>query len=415
MTISTCESADLTTPCLRPVEVQRVTYEGSGYFLLNDSLAVASQPLLVPQYFGGVLALADGRHTLPELLAQAQQRYHAPVAQAEVEEMFALLEEAGYLEGERFRSLYGQEVAAWRAQSHRPPALAGAGYPAQPQQLHHHLQQLLDASDAEELPAEALDWSRGVALLSPHIDYPRGGSVYASAWKRMGAAVRAAEVAVILATDHKGDDPFTFTTLDYATPYGVLPTDARLRDALTQEVGEEAAFAGELRHRNEHSIELVVNWLHHLRGAALPIVPVLVGSLHRFVRNGGDPSGDTLLNRVIETIRAEMQVRKVLVVASGDLAHVGPAFGGASLDASGKDALRAQDFRLLQAMAQGDAEAFFSEIRSVRDRNNVCGVAPIYLTMRCAEGVSGVLTGYNVTPADEAFTSVVSIAGVAFA
>ena len=31
-------------------------------------------------------------------------------------------------------------------------------------------------------------------------------------------------------------------------------------------VGADRAFAGELRHREEHALELIAVWLHHMRG-----------------------------------------------------------------------------------------------------------------------------------------------------
>ena len=402
-------------PALRPIEVERVPYRGSEYFLLRDGMEIATQQLLVPLHFGAVLALADGSRALSALVEEARTLYGSPVEEAEVQDLFATLDGIGMLESDAYRALHAEAVAAWRVQESRPLALAGLGYPAEREAMWQKFQELLAASETAEIPADALEWEKGVALLSPHIDYPRGGEIYASVWKAMGAAVRVADVAIILATDHKGGNPFTFSSIDYATPYGVLPTDPPLRAALIDAVGAEAAYASELNHRGEHSIELVANWLHHMRqGEPLPIVPILVGSLHRHIGNGSHPADDLLLNQVVEVIRTEMKRRRVLVVASGDLAHVGPAFGGAPLDDAGKTHLQTEDARLLDAMWQGSAETFYAGIRRVRDRNNVCGVAPIYLSMRAAAGVQGKPTGYAVTPADAEYTSVVTIAGVAF-
>jgi AmmeMemoRadiSam system protein B len=103
------------------------------------------------------------------------------------------------------------------------PALAGAGYPADAQGLWNLLQEYLESSDTAE--DGDIDWSRPVGLLSPHIDYGRGGAVYAHAWKRAAQAVREAELVILLGTDHYGLDLFTLTRQSYATPYGVLPTD----------------------------------------------------------------------------------------------------------------------------------------------------------------------------------------------
>jgi MEMO1 family protein len=220
---------------------------------------------------------------------------------------------------------------------------------------------------------------------------------------------------VIFGTDHYGVDPFTLTRQNYATPYGVLPTSQPLVDALAAVIGQEAAFAGELRHRGEHSLELVAVWLHHLReGQPVEVAPVLVGGLHGYIHNGATPASDVTLNRVIETVRAAGQGRRLLVVASGDLAHVGPAFGGAALDESGKRAIRSADDELIDQMRRGDAAGFFRAIQRVRDRNNVCGVTPVYLTLRTLDNPQGEQIGYAVCPADEQGTSIVTVCGMVF-
>ncbi len=106
--------------------------------------------------------------------------------------------------------------------------------------------------------------------------------------------------------------------------------------------------------------------------------------------------------------------RQVLVVASGDLAHVGPAFGGAKLDAAGRAAIRQADAELLQQLAAGSAEGFFAAIRRVEDRHNVCGVSPFYLSLRLLGDVEGQVAAYDQCPADQHNTSLVSVCGMVF-
>jgi AmmeMemoRadiSam system protein B len=252
-------------------------------------------------------------------------------------------------------------------------------------------------------------------LLSPHIDYPRGGPVYAQVWKRAEQAVREADLVVLFGTDHQGTDSFTLTRQNYATPYGTLPTARPLVDKLASVIGEEQAFAGELRHRGEHSLELVAVWLHHLRaGQPVELVPILVGGLHHYIYNGATPDDDVLFDQVLATVRTETQGRRVLVVASGDLAHVGPAFGGAPLTQAGLAQLHSADHELIRRLCAGDPAGFFKAIQQVRDRNNVCGVTPLYLTLRALGAVQGEQCGYAVCPADEQQTSVVTVCGMFF-
>ena len=77
----------------------------------------------------------------------------------------------------------------------------------------------------------------------------------------------AADLAIIFGTDHSGGlGKVTPTRQSYATPYGVLPTANGIVDRLADALGEEEAFAEELHHRKEHSIELASVWLHHAPG-----------------------------------------------------------------------------------------------------------------------------------------------------
>jgi AmmeMemoRadiSam system protein B len=268
-------------------------------------------------------------------------------------------------------------------------------------------------TDFRKIAAESC--SQPVGLLSPHIDYARGGAVYAHVWKRAAQVARQAELVILLGTDHYGLDLFTLTRQNFATPYGILPTDTALVDRLAAVIGEEAAYAGELRHRGEHSLELVAVWLHHMRaGQPVPIVPILTGSFHPFMVNGASPASDPTVAGVLAVLRAAMAGKRALVVASGDLAHVGPAFGGAPLDGAARRVLRQADEALIAAMRAGDAGQFFGAIRQVQNANNVCGVAPIYLTLRLLGRSQGAQAGYALCPADAQNTSVVSVTGMMF-
>jgi AmmeMemoRadiSam system protein B len=252
-------------------------------------------------------------------------------------------------------------------------------------------------------------------LLSPHIDYLRGGEVYAQVWSQAADAICQADLIVLFGTDHYGSDLFTLTRQNYATPYGILPTEQDIVDELANVLGPELAYAGELRHRGEHSLELVAVWLHHIRKRQpCAVVPILCGSFGRFVQNGASPADDPAVGQVLHTLGHATAGRRVAVIASGDLAHVGPAFGGNPLTDEARAAVFAADEDLIQQMQRGNADGFFESIRRVRDRNNVCGVSPIYLTLRLLGETQGQRAGYASCPADDQDTSAVSVCGMIF-
>lgn len=399
-------------PKLRDLDIRPIVYEGFPYILLRDPQRLTDQQLFVPQPLATVLAFFDGHHHLDEVPEVHRRFYGISIPDDLVHKLAEALDEAFMLDNDRSAARQAEALAEYRSAPFRAPALAGAGYPDDAKALWSLLQDYLEASD---VAADPIDWNAPIGLLSPHIDYPRGGRVYAHVWKRAAQAAREAELVILLGVDHYGADPFTLTRQNYATPYGVLPTETAIVDQLAAAIGEEAAFAGELRHRGEHSLELVTVWLHHLReGRPAPVVPILTGSFHPFMLNGDTPSADPKIGAVLEVLRKAMAGRRTLIVASGDLAHVGPAFGGAPLDAAGRRTLRTADEELLDAMRRGDAAGFFNAIRRVQNRNNVCGVAPIYLTLRLLGQSRGEPAGYAICPADEQNTSVVSVAGMVF-
>ncbi|HMN58850.1 MAG TPA: AmmeMemoRadiSam system protein B, partial [Anaerolinea sp.] len=84
-------------------------------------------------------------------------------------------------------------------------------------------------------------------ILSPHIDYERGGFVYARVWAEAALSARKVQQVILLGTDHFSENsPFSLTHLDYSTPLGQLPTDQALVDACARILGERRAFEGEL-------------------------------------------------------------------------------------------------------------------------------------------------------------------------
>ena len=320
-------------PKLRLVDIRPQAHNGQSYYLLRDPLQLSEQGLLLPPAMAALLAFVDGENTPAEVAAEFQRQYNIPIDVETVEGLLHALDDVYLLDNERATIALETALAAYRDAPSRPPTIAGHGYPDDPDALHEFLENLL--AEARQLPqrSQPAQPTPAFGVLSPHIDYQRGGSVYAQVWDRAADAVKEADLVVIFGTDHYGSDPFTLTRQSYATPYGILPTATEIVDRLAAVIGEEAAYAGELRHRHEHSLELVTVWLHHLaERRPIEVVPILVGGFHGYINNGHQPWQDPLPEKVISTLREATAGRRVVVVASGDLAHVGPAFGGTPLD-----------------------------------------------------------------------------------
>lgn len=399
-------------PKLRPLEAHPIVHQGQQSILLRDPLGLAPGQVVVPATWGPLLALCDGTRDLPALRAALAVRAGLLLSEESLAQIIRRLDEALLLEGERFEAARQAALQAYRAAPHRSPASAGTTYPAEPQALCQYLQGFVkDIGPLDEGLAQAA-W-RG--LISPHIDYARGGRVYARVWALAAPSLRQADLVVIFGTDHQGTPGrLTLTVQHYATPFGVLPTDRGVVEALAEAIGAEEAFADELHHRVEHSVELAAVWLHYmLDGRSVPVVPILCGSFDRFVAGEGDVAAHRPFVACVEVLRRVMATRRTVVVAAADLAHVGPAFGDPRpLDLHARAALQAADEALLATVAAGEAEAFFRTIQAEGDRRRICGLPPIYLALRLLEDAEGVQVGYERCPADAQGGSWVSICGV---
>jgi MEMO1 family protein len=383
-------------------------------YWLRDPLELTDYQIIFPPVMAGMLTFFDGRRNL-DAIHQAFCHYVGDqVDFALVAEAVAKLDEACLLDNDRARQARQAQLDAFRAQPFRAPASAGHVYAADPLTLAQELAAYSGAAyGGQSTPNGYANW-RGRGIISPHIDYQRGGSVYAQTWRAATTALNEADLILIFGTDHNGGaGKISLTRLPYATPFGVLPTDAALIDGLATAVGDDL-FMEELHHKREHSVELSAVWAHYLReGELCPVIPILCGSFHEFVENGRHPEHDPHLNQFLTALQELTAGRRVLAVASVDFAHVGPAFGDPfGMDQERRAALRASDASLIEAICQGDHGRFYAEIAQTQDQNHICGFSAIYLLLRYLEQTNGQPIAYAHCPADAENQSLVSIAGL---
>jgi AmmeMemoRadiSam system protein B len=401
-------------PLLRPLDFQQVYHEGQQMWYLRDPLQLTPHQLIMPPALAQMLIFCDGTRTPEEIHAAFCAHVGADVDYEIIADALDHLDQACLLENAHSQQAQAELLAEYHSAPFRPPALADLSYPADPETLTALFQEYEKGIEA----VNGQSW-QGRGIISPHIDYHRGGPVYAKTWRQAETAVSEADLVVIFGTDHNGGPgTVTLTRQAYATPYGVLPADQPLVDKLAAAIGEDAAFAEEAHHIKEHSIELSAVWLHYttqrLGLEPKPVVPILCGSFHHFVMNGGHPKDDARLTAVIETLQRETKGKKVLAVASVDFAHVGPNFGDSfNMDAARRADLKTADENLMSAILAGDATDFYYQIATVEDRNRICGFSSIYLMLRYLDSVSGGLTvAYDHCPADPEDNSLVSIGGM---
>lgn len=383
-------------------------------WFLRDPWQLTDSQLVFPPALAQMLLLMDGSLDPAGLHATFNQQTDYPIQFDLIQDTLQQLDTAGLLDNPRSQTMIAQKLAGYRAQPFRPPALADLSYPADPKKLTKLFQSYAKNDDLS-------GWqdSPGRGIISPHIDYQRGGPIYAKVWHRAFQRVADADLILIFGTDHQSaHNLITLTQQAYATPYGTLPTDTSLIDKLAAAIGEEAAYAGELNHRQEHSIELSAVWLHYvyqqLGQAPVPVIPILCGSFYPFINNGTHPTNDPQLNALLKTLQQETVGKRVLSVASVDLAHMGPEFGDDfPMGATERAQLRISDQSLMSAISHGDHARFYEEIAVTQDGNRICGFAPVHTMLRFMMNVpAGQTLAYQHCPADDHNTSLVSICSI---
>ncbi|MGB3716124.1 MAG: AmmeMemoRadiSam system protein B [Candidatus Promineifilaceae bacterium] len=396
-------------PRIRPIDLQPIQYEGQQMWLLRDPLELKETQLVVTQPLAQLLTYCDGTRDPVELQSALAKDFGVPINYDIIADMLDQLDDACLLDNERSREAMRSQLAEYRKQPSREPALAGPGYPADPFEL---TSEFLAYGEQDDL-TNWKPWT-GRGIISPHIDYPRGGEVYSQVWNRAEIAVKRAEIVIIFGTDHNGGDgSITLTTKPYATPFGLLPIDHDIVDALAGTIGQDA-FAEELHHRKEHSIELSATWLHYINNRQpTPMIPILCGSFHSFIKDGRQPEEDHKIASFTEKLRELTAGKRVLAVASVDLAHLGPNFGDDfAMDVRRRERLIQEDRMLIDAISEGDERRFFQQIAAVEDGNRICGLSSIYMLLRFLGPTAGEMVSYTQCPADQQNASLVSICGV---
>lgn len=396
-------------PRVRPLEPIWTKRDGEDILVLRDHDGVLEAPVAVPAIVGLILSLADGTRDIAEIAAVLSRETGETLPIEAIEDLIRQLEEGLILESDAVVVARQRALAEFRSRP-RPMSHVGAIYPGDLVAL----RATIDAHGRGVMEPRAIRDAEIRGIIAPHIDFARGGPVYHRVFGRASQALSIADVLVIFGTDHAGSPgAITLTDQDFETPFGTFSTDRTIVSAIRDAIGADHAAAEELHHRGEHSIELALVWAASaLNGRRPTIVPILCGSFHRYVGRESDPAADARLAAVIATLRTALDGRRWLAIAAADLAHVGPAFGDAEpLDHDQKDDLRLRDEAMLNHVSWGAHHRFFTALRDEGDRSRVCGLPPIYLTLRLLDDARGEVVAYDQCPADADGTSVVSIAG----
>jgi MEMO1 family protein len=386
-------------PRLRPVEAFPVQVDGQNLVCVRDPEALAEQPLFLNQALLFLVSRMDGTHALRDIQADFFRATSEILQIEDIEKLVSQLDEQHYLDGPSFQKFYQELVRAFQDIPSRPARHAGSAYEDSHDKLIAQIQSCYSHPESPGNDSSPVSSKPLRGLVAPHIDFERGGPVYAHAYKAL-ADSPGADIYIIFGTCHSAmPKRFSICAKNYETPLGEAPSDRDFIARLSARLGNE--YREEFSHRAEHSIEFQTVWLRYILRdrQEFKIVPILVNSFHDIYSEGRTAAEDPEIGNVAHALRETMEEStgcRICVIAGADLAHVGRRFG----DSSGPTErslhqVGADDRLFLKLVEQGDAEAVFDSIAADNDRRRVCGYPPIYMTLRCIDQPKGKLLKYR--------------------
>ena len=187
----------------------------------------------------------------------------------------------------------------------RPPAVAGAFYPADAGRLRNVLRQCFAAAirDDDAAPAPG---AFPKAIIAPHAGYIYSGAVAAAAYARLRPARGVIQRVVLLGPAHRVAvrGLATVTVDTFTTPLGDVAID---HDAIQQIARLRQATVSDRAHEQEHSLETQLPFLQAVLGDGFKLVPFAVG--------------DATAEEVAQVLAILWGGEETLVVISSDLSH----------------------------------------------------------------------------------------------
>ena len=394
-------------PRLRRLDIHRAPSPDEaddGEILVFHDPAGYTPDLALGASLAPLLALMDGTRSVAQL-AEVVRASDSAIPDNWLAELIAELDENLLLDSPRFAAQQRAREGRWHDSNVRPTAFAGRSYPAAPAELSEFLEAKLAIGTAR-LPARAYDAARVRGIVTPHIDFHRGGHVEMASYAPLIENVRATgkpfDTLVVFGIAHAGiRTPFCALDKDYATPSGAMKCDRGFVADLAGRVGPQLLDEG-LVHKDEHSIEFSAVACRHfdeLRDSR--IVPILCGGFWESLRSGQAPeSAEPQVGAFISALREVTRRhgiagRKIGFIASVDGAHVGTQFGDDTpLTPAKLREIEREDRRWCAAIEAGDRASLHRHFARDGNRFNVDAHPALYTLMAAFPDLRGQLLDY---------------------
>ncbi len=363
-------------------------------FGLRDPQQISPHVLCIPLEVAFMLQFLDGTHTLEEACAEFKQKVNQAFPREHLVQVVQMLDQSYFLMNETFQSHFTSLVESFQRAEVREAFHAGNGYSKDAVALQETLSNFFAEPKGPGYPNGAVGKRDIQGMIVPHIDLRIGGYAYACAYKELAETQRP-DIAVILGTGHNGlKNLFSLTRKPFNTPLGKLQVDSEFVESLTSLYPHDL-FADEFAHRTEHTIEFQVLFLQMLFGNAIPIVPILCSFAHWMVTQGETAD---MIQQFVAALKFAIGRggRRVCLIASADLAHVGPRYGDREgFEGERLERIKQADLEMLAYAEKVDGEAFLNYIEQEKDKRRICGLSPIYILLKALGGQKGTVLAHN--------------------
>lgn len=277
-------------------------------------------------------------------------------------------------------------------------AFAGSAYEANPVLLRqdfglHATQNLIKGNQSNAIAGTSYSSRLPTILFAPHIDFRVEKKLYQKAFKSLPNK-KFRRVLVIGTSHYAGyfpdtyeNTPFIASKKDFHSPLGLIKSaedwvEKLANQSCVENIGlsfQDRAFMP------EHSIEFHLVLAQLFLEPDFDFFPILVGSLEDMMYTDQSEQAQQLTKlakSLTQLIFDYPNPEEILILVSGDLAHVGPRFGD---EEDAKDHflnILKYDQKFLKHITTANYEALLKQMRADYDCYNHCGFPPALLMLK---------------------------------
>ncbi len=408
---------NLDYPKIRFVDAFPVETEQGNMIGLRDPSGIASQVFVLSPDIFYLLQFFDGKHSNIDICYKYSEFFGNFLYEEQLSQILQSLDTHLFLENQNYLDKLRTIEDDFKALPFRPAIHAGQSYDSDPVKLRNQIKSFFTSAQGACVPVLTTGKKAIKGLIAPHIDLKAGGPCYSFAYKDLAEST-GADCFIILGTGHSVlKNLYSTLSKDFDTPLGIANCDLEFQKLLTANYGGDVN-SEILSHKTEHTIEFQLIFLQYLyqNNLDFTFVPILSSFSYHMLDRNQFPKERKIIDSFISALRKTIDQfgKKVCLIASADLSHVGPRYGDQdSPDASFLAQVTELDHKILNYVEKLDGDGFYRCIEEYQDQYRVCGFSSIYTLLNVVDAKKSKLLDYSKTVVDS-HNSTVTFASMVF-